>query len=494
MRKTIVIHPFLFALYPIVFLAAHNKGQLFSVKEILIPIAITTCFALLSWSLLSFVLKDTKKAGLLVSLSLFLFFSYGHFYNMISFCFFDEMLATRFVVLGHEIGPNKVLFPVWGILLLLGAYFSIKTRIHLHNFTNLLNIVASFLVLIPLINIVSFELKTAGASKYNRSGKNAEFDTTDFPQADALPDIYYIILDSYVASNTLKEVFGYDNSEFIDHLADKGFYVASKSRSNYTSSYLALASSLNMEYINYLSERLGESKSYRIINQMIKKNKVMNFLRSKGYKFVHFSSGWGATHYNPYADLDLQPSYLNEFSVLILKTTMLRPFLKHFIQSDSKSRILYTFDKLGEVPNIKDPTFAFAHILAPHDYVFGGTYLEQLPIINKKIGILVDAILSKSDMPPIIIFQADHGTAFTGKFDEPTEELIRERMRIFNAYYLPAGGRDLLYESITPVNSFRLIFKYYFGAKLDLLDDYSYFSDYEHPYKFTDVTDILVER
>ena len=107
---------------------------------------------------------------------------------------------------------------------------------------------------------------------------------------------------------------------------------------------------------------------------------------------------------------------------------------------------------------------------------------------------LVDEILSKSDVPPIVILQADHGPASTFGSDgwaRPTENMLRERTSIFNAYYLPQGGSDLLYNSITPVNTFRLIFNRYFKTNYDLLNDKIYFSDYEQPYKLIDVTDIL---
>lgn len=40
-----------------------------------------------------------------------------------------------------------------------------------------------------------------------------------------------------------------------------------------------------------------------------------------------------------------------------------------------------------------------------------------------------------------------------------------------------------------PVNTFRLIFNFYFGTDYELLDDRCYFSSYDYPYKFTDVTD-----
>lgn len=63
-------------------------------------------------------------------------------------------------------------------------------------------------------------------------------------------------------------------------------------------------------------------------------------------------------------------------------------------------------------------------------------------------------------------------------------------MGIFNAYYLPNISEDLLYDSITPVNTFRFIFKHYFNANYDLLDDRIYFDNIgKSLYKFTDITD-----
>jgi len=88
---------------------------------------------------------------------------------------------------------------------------------------------------------------------------------------------------------------------------------------------------------------------------------------------------------------------------------------------------------------------------------------------------LADEILARSEVPPIIVLQADHG---------PSEE-----MGIFNAFYFPEDGRSYLYPSITPVNTFRLIFDFYFGTNLGLLEDRSYFSNYGHPYEFIRVTD-----
>jgi hypothetical protein len=71
----------------------------------------------------------------------------------------------------------------------------------------------------------------------------------------------------------------------------------------------------------------------------------------------------------------------------------------------------------------------------------------------------------------------------------PTDLALKERMTVINAYLLPGGGGEALYKTITPVNSFRVVFNHYFNAKIELLDDKSYFSTWDEPYKFVDVTD-----
>ena len=62
-------------------------------------------------------------------------------------------------------------------------------------------------------------------------------------------------------------------------------------------------------------------------------------------------------------------------------------------------------------------------------------------------------------------------------------------MSILNAYYFSDQKYDKLYPEITPVNTFRVIFDQYFGADLPLLEDKNYFSLWNTPYEFIEVTD-----
>ena len=64
-------------------------------------------------------------------------------------------------------------------------------------------------------------------------------------------------------------------------------------------------------------------------------------------------------------------------------------------------------------------------------------------------------------------------------------------MAILNAYYFPDQNYKNLYQRITPVNTFRLIRKQYFGQDIDLLPDRSYFSDNKkNMYKSSDITEL----
>ncbi len=511
MKKSLVIHPFLFALFPILFLFAHNIGQV-SFSEILLPTAIVLGFTLLLLLSSRLVLKDTQKAGIAVSFFLILFFSYGHVYGHI------------YKLIGWWRIRDRHLLLSWGIIFVCSSYFIIRTRKELKNFTKILNVMAAFLVVVSLINIVPYKFKAWLVSQNIKSTENIGTNTAGSTKTDVLPDIYYIIFDRYASADTLKEVYNFDNSEFINYLSDRGFYVASKSRSNYAATAQSLAASLNMEYVNYLSDKMGEkSKNWMPIFAMLEDYKVWRFLKSKGYKFIHFGSWWHPTSRNKYADININLPLSLGFLQLLYGTTMFYPIdnelgITKFGNKNLRQwkRVRYKFDKLAEIPDIKEPVFVFVHMLLPHDpFVFDRNgnflsrqearkrskvenYVDQLIFTNKKIKVLIKKLLSKSQSPPIIILQADEGPLPQRYWDDmrhfnwkqATEAELREKMRILNAYYLPNVDKSLLYPSITPVNSFRLIFNLYFDTHFELLPDKTYsFVDKSHIYNLFDVTD-----
>lgn len=503
----VAFHPLLLAM---VFILQFYSGNVVEVSpsEIAMPIAISLGFTSLIFLLSWLILRDIRKTGLILSAFLVLFFYFG--------------ILLKIVRGWAEVGTPRPL--IWLILAIIGitvfiafAFFIVRTRRDLYKPTFILNAVSAFLLLIPAANIVVHE--TSVAQKDSQVSSTIGLGTPSVPGDEIMPDVYYIVLDRYASTNTLKEVFDFDNIEFMSYLYQKGFYVASESRCNYVKTDESLASSLNMEYLDDLSKKLGkEFDDFGPIYKKLQDYSVWRFLNSKGYEFIHIGSWWGPTMENIYADKNLNYTKMPYFSRFLFENTLAYHLcIKANVIEDRhtvhRNCILYAFNKLAEIPNIEAPTFVFAHVLATHPpYVFNAdgsyltaieaskrteqvNYIAQLQFINKEVEGLIDTILSKSVVPPIIILQADEGPFPAGtdfrdfKWQDASQAQLQEKMRILNAYYLPNIDSANLYLSITPVNSFRVIFNLYFATDLELLPDKSYAYAARNPYEFFDVTD-----
>ena len=81
-KRSFVIHPLLFAIFPILFLYTYNIIET-PAKQILIPMGASLVLALLLWVFFIWILRNMLKAGLATTVFLFFFFSYGRFYELL---------------------------------------------------------------------------------------------------------------------------------------------------------------------------------------------------------------------------------------------------------------------------------------------------------------------------------------------------------------------------------------------------------------------------
>ncbi len=494
-----LLHPLLFALLPVLFLYSRNADEV-PFYDILLPAALFLGAALACYAALRLALKDGEAAGIIVSAGLVLFSTFGRLVD----------------ALGGSAAAMAGVSVVYAAAFALVAYLAVRKRGKLKAPSTVVTAVAVTLVALSAFGAVSAQFSKEPEPKLQAddvtraiSDKSAEK-----PDPATLPDIYYIILDGYASESTLRDHYGFDNSAFLDSLASKGFYVAPGSHSNYSQSRLSLASSLNMKYINYLTDELGKnSRRSKVLNRMIEDNNLMRFLMSKGYSFAFFGSNWSGTLSNRNADLSVTEGGLfdTEFMVALLKTTALRGLVSTEEGLYTREGVLNIFEKLpGASGEAGRPSFVFAHIVPPHrpfmfdregnpvtgpgtnDWTSKDLYIDQVVFVNRKVEEMVDAILTNSKNPPVIVIQADHGPMPSEDWEalaNPTPEDARIRTGILNAYYLPGAEAGALYPTITPVNSFRVVLNTVFGTGFDILEDRVYMSSYEHPYDFIDVTD-----
>ena len=490
--QRVPLHPFLFAIYSILALLAFNISEV-AVSSGLRPLVLSILVAGILILLFYLVYRGWQRAALISTIFLILFFSYGHIY----------ILLKGLEVGGFYLFRHRTLVPLWIMLAALAIWWVSRSSTNRPAATYTLNVVGLFLLIFPIVQLVSFfiQIETSQASaEKNTSALNLKV-------SGQPPDIYYIILDGYGRSDILKNEYDYDNSGFLNGLKQLGFFIADCAQSNYAQTQLSLASSLNFTYIDALSNRFVPGSDDRTgLDAFIHHGLVRQSLEKAGYTTVAFATGFLATELSD-ADYFLGPrrsiGELSEFESLLMETTFARLLQdgNTFGMQNSGSelyreRTLFTLDKLDKLSYIRGPKFVFVHLVVPHPpYVFGPTggpvepvevgttktqqgashYRDQAIYVSSRMAEIVPRIIANSSAPPIIVIQGDHGPTVASR--------PRSRMSNLNAYFLP-GASDSLYPTITPVNTFRVIFNKYFGQNLPLLDDVSLYSDYEDPFNF----------
>jgi len=502
MRRFSHLHPIFVAFFPALFLAAHNIDST-PVEGAGPAIAFSVGLALLLWCAFRPLLGSWPKAALMTSITLAVFFSYGHLYSL-----FRPNLRHR------------TLLPIGFAILTAGYWATSRMRRDPLRLAQGMTLVSAFLVVSPLVSIL-FSKGTMPEPKQEAASRA--------PVASGgRPDIYYIILDGYAGEEALRNLYGYDNGAFLRSLSRRGFYVADGSWSNYAQTALSLASSANMDYLDGLVEpgSLPNPRDLRPLVALIENSRVLRFLKSRGYRIVNLQSGSSVTARNRNADWDVNCGGWGEFTRAFAGTTLPGSLgLFGEINKGTQRRVLCQFETLAEIQHhVPGPRYVFAHIVSPEPPILFGKngesvepttavvdfqwkerplYAAQLEFLSRKAAEAIDRILAEAATPPIILLQSDHGSASTGyeylyaekgppaTGREPgIDALVRERMEILNAYYIPGGARDL-YRSISPVNSFRVVLNHVFGESLPLLRDRQLFSRYAHPYRYVDVTDRL---
>lgn len=495
-KKAPVFHPILIGLYPVLALLAYNIIQLdpvYAVRAIVVSLLIS----LVVFGLSVLITRERHKAGLLASLALLLFLTYGHVYN----------LLENKSYLGH----HRFMIIIWLALFGLGTWGIFQFKKKPRTLSTFLNFFSLVLIAIPLFQIVSFEIRQVNSDP--KAVANPAVDSVWQPQAAApadSPDVYFIVLDAYSRSDILKNNWGYDNDHFLKQLREMGFYIVDCSKSNYSFTSASISSTLNMDYVDKFAPNINtENQSPYTLGKYIKHSKVRDLFSTLGYRFVTFdtniwwlditdSDNFISQYSSPWHRL-LDFKLLNNFENYYLHTTFLR-VVEDFNTSQKShlgktylstelahyNQINFSFDQLAQLPKEKSPKFVYAHFVAPHfpfvfnpDGSFNFTianspgYINELQYINDRILEVFDILIKQSKYPPVIILESDHGLSFDN------------RNANFMAYYFPAKDQSNFYPTLTPVNSFRLVFNQFFGANYPLLEDIALYATYQAPYDFT---------
>lgn len=466
--RTFPLHAFLIGPAIIFFLFAHNYREV-PAGSVLRSFLVTGSIALLLLGLSYLLFKKNKiRAAIFTTIIICLFFSYGLIYDLLEGVYYKGLWPFSNV--------HRYLIILYALLVGSLFLYLYRTKLEFISTTKALNVFTYTLLLFNLVILIS-KASAADPGHAVESGS----DTASYApniNTDSLPDIYYIILDGYANDSVLHRHYNYPSNSLTSHLGRNNFYVASGSRGNYLVTGESLGSSLNYTYQDSSLTLHGKNPIFR--------NKVCRYLKQKGYRIVHMRSGYSVTRENYYADTLFAIQNLNEFERTLLRYTIFRlDDLTGYVHYLTLKEQLAT---IREIPKIRSPKFSFIHIVSPHPpyichengefrakakmtntwWETNEEYLGQLKFINSQIEPFVTDILAVSKVPPLIIIQSDHGPWMK---DPSLTNVYNARSLILNAYHIPYPWKDKLYSTITPVNTFPLIFNNLFGDSIPILKD-----------------------
>lgn len=506
MRKTLrnylIPFPFLFSIYPVLSLIAFNISEM-SLEDGIRALILSMFLTLIIYILLAVVIRNPIKSSMLTTLIVVMIFSYGHSYDIVN----------SVTIFGNSLGRHRYLVIVYIAIFVIAFWLVLRSERNMISLTKILNIISFSLLIIPLYQIIDYQLERRQAYKEIRNEVYLESGVSR-SRGQPAPDVYYIITDGYPRNDFILQYMNMDNSYFVDYLESKGFFVAECSQSNYTTTSGSMAATLNMDYLNNNDEeRSGTLPPNPKLNAMIHSNRVQAIFDNLDYTIVTFDNGYPWLNWEtsdvqydlPFelSDIGFFTKSINDFEILAIKTTVARLSIDLSIMPEleqynipitdwdipgvpRRNKILFMLDTIPGLPNtIPGPKFIYFHIVFPHPpYIMDAdgellseepddelaAYADQIAYLNSRLIEIVDTLLQESHPEPIIVIQSDHGASI----DYENLDIDKaNRLGILNAFYLPGNDTNELYSTISPINTFRLIFDRYFNGRYGLLSDNS---------------------
>ena len=493
LKKIALVHVYVYPVWLAVYLILHENNAYFGL--IPLPVSLTTFFYYFLFVgvtsfCLKYFLKSKTKVFLFTTLLMFFLIFFGSMQDYIK-----ELPVTGFF--------KKYSFLLSFIIVVIIAVFIYlkRSKKEFQHLGKYIQLTIAILVIWEL-GYLAFNVFSGKINENILFEKSQKKLLTPAITTANTPNIYFIVFDSFTSSSCLQEEFGYNNAELDSFLSKSGFYIVTKSKSNYPVTPYSIASTLNFSYLSdTLNNQLLTAKDILQGQATVAQSRLIPYLQAKGYKIINHSV----------FDFKDYPApnrvFFNEMptKVLIQQTLfgrvnkdILWNFNRWKFSNDSvnteRSIFLkeYVTDKMKGLKNAVAekqpmPKFVYCHIMLPHEpYFFNkdGTlksdsvtkhshslkmdYLNQLIYTRQLVKESIKVIMDKDTLNKIIVLEGDHGFrdfGVPGKTNRYFDNL--------NAIYFYDKNYSALHDSITPVNTFRVILNQYFHEQLKYLPDTS---------------------
>jgi hypothetical protein len=497
------IHSFLLPLFAIL----HSYRQYYGLVDVDVTaktFGLLILIFLVSFLLVLAIIRNVNKSLQLITLFGLVYLFYGAIKD-----FFQLTLHASFLA------KYSVLLPAMGITLVILTRAILKKKEFRK--TNLFqNLLLITFILIDVTALIVFD--SSYFLRKNLLAKNSRLNLDSLRSIHQTLDVYFLVLDSYPGTTFLKDNMQYDNSLFNKALQNKGFRVLANPESNYHRSAFSIAATLNFEYLSKVkSSQPISPKEYTEATLTVEHALVPQVFKHYNYTLFNLSifdiDDTRSLHPEDFLTLPQRDVLLYNTLSERLRRDLLWNFVTgryavSFIQRMEQRRQEklareqikkrdfnnIVIDSLMKIPLQKtnSPKFVYAHVYLPHPPFFydeNGSendlktvldekshedrllFLSYLKYTNNVTTKIIDGIMQSTGGHAVIILQSDHGFRnFEGAASHP-----RTFFQNYSAFYFPDKNYSALYDTMSNINTFPVIFNKYFGTNIPLQQDTTVF-------------------
>ncbi|MCX8020624.1 MAG: sulfatase-like hydrolase/transferase [Chitinophagaceae bacterium] len=494
--RNILVYPFHFLLTGVYFI--FHRNLLFAgipdTSYLLIAWAIVFLFSVLLFFLIKYFFKSADQRLAFTTLLMVIILFFGEVKDVFSQAGYLSFLSRY-----------RYLLPVCITVAAVAAFHLKKNPFakRWHLFFNLL-ILLFFLA----------DLRLAFTDKYGEKlfEKNTLYSAQVEKNTSRVlhPDIYYIVTDYYPRSDFQQNVLEMKGGILDSLLERKGFRILRRSVSNYNYTPFSMAAVFGMNYVSGVECFSQPSPAlYSRTLRMIQTSPFLAMLKKKNYTIINYSI---FTLGDRAALMKEKFLTAGQLHVIFYQTLFYSLFKDIFwpLMVDKQNRVAFEnklrkkhlisyrhynrrvtdslFSFLSE-EKTDTPVFLYAHLLMPHypyfldsagkkrsdeealkePYIKNKTrFAGYIYYTNSLLDSITSKILQKKQRNSVIIIQSDHGSF---DFTENTEDAFKN----ISAFYFPDRNYGLLYDSMSNVNTFRVVSNMYFGTEFPLLKDQTCF-------------------
>lgn len=481
--------PFYLLLLPVYFICSKYvqyqglpdvKTALISCLQIIVSVS-------LAFSLFYLGLRNWLKSSLLTVFCTLIFLFFG---NLRVFLQQSESL--------HFLSQYKLFLP--GLLIAFFLFkWMIKKEVSQVNAAAFFNLLLLVYLIVELLNL--YQLNTY--SKENRSLP------IKIPASviNKQPDIYYLVADCYPSSSYQQEMLGINNNYFEDSLKKEGFYLLKQSKSNYNRTMFSMLSTFDMQYLDIIDTSYpAKPKQYSLALRAIKSANLFAYLNYVNYKIINLSifdlAGTKALRKEKFLSVSDKEIFFSHTFWNYFSRDIYYSWIHN--KANSKERLnqqsgeplrLYNKKIIDTLLNNDfsfslNPAFVYAHMNMPHypyfynnsgvpyrkDSIYGKEMITSkkrfagyIGYTNSQLLRIIQSIKNRTKGKAVIILQSDHGIS------DFNPAIKTDAFRNFTSFYFPDGDYSMLPDTMSNVNTFRIILNKYMKQKLPLIKDSSFY-------------------